>query len=53
MEKTGTEELMYRIGIIDDVKSERDDIQVSILDNKEDFDIGFKGERRYYERDKK
>lgn len=24
---------MYRIGIIDDVKSERDDIQVSILDN--------------------
>lgn len=42
MEKTGTEELMYRIGIIDDVKSERDDIQVSILDNKEDFDIGFK-----------
>lgn len=43
MEEAGTEELMYRIGIIDDVKSERDDIQVSILDNAGlDFEIEFK-----------
>ncbi len=33
---------MYRIGIIDDVKSERDDIQVSILDNRLGRDIDFK-----------
>lgn len=34
---------MYRIGIIDDVKSERDDIQVSILDNvKVNYEIDFK-----------
>lgn len=34
---------MYRIGIIDDEKSERDDIQVSILDNvKLDEEIAFK-----------
>ena len=34
---------MYRIGIIDDVKSERDDIQVSVLDNLyADAEIQFK-----------
>ncbi len=34
---------MYRIGIIDDVKSERDDIQVSILDNvNAGMDVEFK-----------
>lgn len=34
---------MYRIGIIDDVKSERDDIQVSILDNVNvGTEVGFK-----------
>ena len=33
MEEKEKEEVEYRIGIIDDVKSERDDIQVSVLDN--------------------
>lgn len=34
---------MYRIGIIDDVKNERDDIQVSILDNVDpETEIDFK-----------
>ncbi len=33
MEEKENEEVEYRIGIIDDVKSERDDIQVSVLDN--------------------
>ena len=33
---------MYQIGIIDDVKSERDDIQVSILENRLGKDIDFK-----------
>lgn len=36
---------MYRIGIIDDVKSERDDIQVSILDN---VNVGTKIEFKEY-----
>lgn len=33
---------MYRIGIIDDAESERDDIQVSVLDNANGIELEFK-----------
>lgn len=33
MEKAGKENVMYQIGIIDDVAGQRADIQVAVLDN--------------------